>query len=255
MTVTFLQISRKPNFDLEPEYFFGKQMNRRFQQYNVCTKILSTFHTRVKYISVKNMLFKPMGTNPPKPPLLGTHGPHLIHPSLNWPHFRITVQQSPYWLQWDAPNSPPKTCPFPFDSHLIHPSLHWPCSPPQMASISNQWFCHNTLFRQTDRHMALATTLYPQHLCSTDSEQRANNNNNKESIYKVLRCATVLSCKYLHVILAKTLRPSRPVLCNNPDCINNKIRWWLKYVKDNYALHTVDNEDYLCVYSQFLNTY
>jgi len=42
MTVTFLQISRKPHFDVEPDY-----LKRHFQQYIVCIEILSTFHTRV----------------------------------------------------------------------------------------------------------------------------------------------------------------------------------------------------------------
>jgi len=65
---------------------------------------------------------------------------------------RITMQQSPHWLQWDAPNLPPN-CP-PFDDyhpHLIHPSLNWPHSPSQTTSRSDQPFCHNTLSRHTDR--------------------------------------------------------------------------------------------------------
>ena len=35
-TVTFLQISRKPHFDHDPDYIFGKPMNRHFQRYTVC---------------------------------------------------------------------------------------------------------------------------------------------------------------------------------------------------------------------------
>ena len=62
------------------------------------------------------------------------------------------ASQSPHWLQWDAPNSPPKLH-LPFDDHhphLIHPSLDRPHAPPQTASGSNQQFCHNTLCGQTD---------------------------------------------------------------------------------------------------------
>jgi len=36
--------------------------------------------------------------------------------------------------------------------HLIHPSLDWPHSPSQMASRSNQLFCHSTLSGPTDTH-------------------------------------------------------------------------------------------------------
>jgi len=44
--------------------------------------------------------------------------------------------------------------PFPFDNYhpqLIHPSLNRPHSPSQMASGSNQPFCHNTLSRPIHR--------------------------------------------------------------------------------------------------------
>ena len=64
-----------------------------------------------------------------------------------------TTQQSPYLLQWDASNLPPKL-PLPLRRlplHLIHPSLNRPYSPSQMASGSYQPFCHSTLSRQTDR--------------------------------------------------------------------------------------------------------
>jgi len=74
-----------------------------------------------------------------------------------------TMQQSPHWLQWDAPlvitmgrpNSPRKQ-PLPFDDHhhhLIRPSLARPYTSSKMASGSNQPFCHSTLSgRQTDTH-------------------------------------------------------------------------------------------------------
>jgi len=40
-----------PHFDLEPDYIVRKPTKQHFQQYLVCTEILSTFHTRVEYIS------------------------------------------------------------------------------------------------------------------------------------------------------------------------------------------------------------
>jgi len=67
-------------------------------------------------------------------------------------YFRTTTQQRPHWLQWDAPNSPPKL-PLDFDDNhpnLIHPSLNRLHSPSQTASGSNQPFCHNTFCRPTD---------------------------------------------------------------------------------------------------------
>jgi len=63
---------------------------------------------------------------------------------------RTATEQSPHWLQWDAPNSPPKL-PIslwwspPHDLHLIHLSLDRLHSPPKMASRSIQLFCHSTL--------------------------------------------------------------------------------------------------------------
>ena len=64
-----------------------------------------------------------------------------------------TMSQSPHWLQWDAPNSPPKLS-FPLrwsPPHLIHPSLDRPHSPPQTGSGSIRPCCHSTLSGQTDR--------------------------------------------------------------------------------------------------------
>jgi len=85
MTVTFLQISRKPQLRSRT-YFFGRPMISRFQQYIVRTEILSTFHARAKYISVKNTSFKPMGRTHLQIPLpIEARGPHLIHPSLDRP--------------------------------------------------------------------------------------------------------------------------------------------------------------------------
>ena len=76
------------NFDLKPDYFFGKPMNRRFKRYIVRTEILSTFHARVEYISVKNTPFKPMGTKPPKLSFLLGHVDPIehTHPSTDPTH-------------------------------------------------------------------------------------------------------------------------------------------------------------------------
>ena len=57
MTVTFFQIFHKPNFDLEPHYFFGMPMNRRFQWCIVYTETFSTFHAQVEYISFPKICY------------------------------------------------------------------------------------------------------------------------------------------------------------------------------------------------------
>jgi len=62
------------------------------------------------------------------------------------------MQQSPHWLQWNAPNSP-QNCPFPFNDHhprLMHPSIDRPHFPSQTTSGSTQPFCHSILSGQTD---------------------------------------------------------------------------------------------------------
>ena len=68
-------------------------------------------------------------------------------------HSRTTTQQGPHWLEWGAPNSPPKL-PLTLgrsSPHLIHPSLDRPHSPSQTESESNQPFYHSTHSGQTDR--------------------------------------------------------------------------------------------------------
>jgi len=57
----FCQLLSNPSIDLKLEYNFGKPMKRRFQRFIVHVEILSTFHARVKYISVKIMPLKPLG--------------------------------------------------------------------------------------------------------------------------------------------------------------------------------------------------
>jgi len=68
-------------------------------------------------------------------------------------HSRTTMQQSPHWLQWDAPNSPPQ---LPLPLRWSPPLSNTPIPRPTpltipMASGSNQPFCHSTLSGQTDR--------------------------------------------------------------------------------------------------------
>jgi len=60
-TVTFLQISRKPNINLELDCIFGKPMKWRFQWCIVHMEILSTSHARIEYISVKNHTTETIG--------------------------------------------------------------------------------------------------------------------------------------------------------------------------------------------------
>jgi len=55
-----------PNFDLEINCIFRKPMTRRFQRYTACMKILSIFHTRVKYKIHSKMPFKLMGVKNPQ---------------------------------------------------------------------------------------------------------------------------------------------------------------------------------------------
>jgi len=45
-----------PHFDLEPDYIAKKLIERPFRRYIVRTVILSTFHARVEYISVKTVM-------------------------------------------------------------------------------------------------------------------------------------------------------------------------------------------------------
>jgi len=68
-------------------------------------------------------------------------------------HLCTTMQQSPHWLQRDAPNSPPKL-PIPLRRQpppSNNPSLNRLCSPSQTVYRSNQPFCHSTLSGQTNR--------------------------------------------------------------------------------------------------------
>jgi len=67
------------NIDLEHDCIFRKPTKRRLQRYIVRTKILSTLHVRVEYISVPKYAILPSHTNGrkiPKQPLsLGARGP------------------------------------------------------------------------------------------------------------------------------------------------------------------------------------
>jgi len=85
--VTFLQISQftNPNIDLELDCIFGKPMKRRFQQYTVCTAMLSTFHAQVKYISVKSQ-WANGDKKPGNGPFPKNMDPHLVHQCLSPPY-------------------------------------------------------------------------------------------------------------------------------------------------------------------------
>jgi len=144
---------------------FEKPMKRRFQRYIVCTVIMSTFHARVKYISVKNTSLKPMGqwgTKPQKPTLSveeqefpsstsmpgPTHSPRRttdrsVH---TLPHNYATKL---HWLQWDAPNSPIK---LPFDDHHTHQHTHPSTDPTHHPNgIRIQWAVLPQYSFRTDR--------------------------------------------------------------------------------------------------------
>ena len=58
----FCKLFANPNIDLEYDRIFEKPMKRRFQRYLVYTEILSTFHTRVEYISVAKYAFETDGS-------------------------------------------------------------------------------------------------------------------------------------------------------------------------------------------------
>jgi len=93
--------------------------------------------------------------------------PTLLLPRSNLGRARFTIQQSPHWLQWDAPRLPPKLPLFLRRSlpHLIHPSLDRPRSPSQTTPVSNQPFCHSTLSGQTDRHTRQTNTWDRRQVC------------------------------------------------------------------------------------------
>jgi len=169
-----------PHFDIEPDYIIRKPIRHKIQWCNLRRKILSTFHIRVDHRSVRPF---PIEKNRAKMPTNARNSPfpwgtwtYLTHECLSPPHspwqldrcthFHTTTQQSPHWLQWNAANSPPPSCLFPFDDHhqnLIHPYQARPHSPPQTASESNQPFCHNSHVRMDRRVDECSITLA---LCS-----------------------------------------------------------------------------------------
>jgi len=120
-TVTFLQIFRKPNIDLELDCMLGKPMKRRFTVNFSC---MSRIHFSLKSTIETN---GPLGANNPRNcpfplrhvdpiPYINawahstSHAKQHLDPFM---HFCTTTQQMPHCLQWDAPNLPPK---------LPHPS-------------------------------------------------------------------------------------------------------------------------------------
>jgi len=129
----FCKLPTNPNINFELNCILKKHMKRRFQWYLVRTEILSTFHTRVEYISITKYAIESNGSvgqntleTTPSPcstwtPIKYTNAwadsTHLPIWQLDrFTHFCTTTQQCPHWLQWDAPNSPRKL-PFPFDDN------------------------------------------------------------------------------------------------------------------------------------------
>ena len=107
-----------PYFDLEPDYI-RKPIKRRFSQYLVRTEILSTFHTRVEYISGRTI-----------------H--HSAH-SKEWGRKCRKITETALFLETRGPPSDiPIPRPIPLTTQVT-------------ASGSNQPFCRNTLCGQTDR--------------------------------------------------------------------------------------------------------
>ena len=101
-------------------------------------------------------------------------------------HSCTTIQHSPHWLQWDAPNSP-QNCAFPFDDH--HP-CNTPIIRPTPLTIPNgirihsavlphytfrhthtQTHAHRSIDGLSDMSVRRALTL----AVLVDTERRANN--------------------------------------------------------------------------------
>ena len=101
--------------------------------------------------------------NPDSALLLGERGPPVIDPCCDQPHSSCTPNdisidsrnflQLPRWLQWNAPNPPPKTTPFPLtittpsNTRVPRPTSY---TTPNGTRIHSA-ICHNSLSRQTDR--------------------------------------------------------------------------------------------------------
>jgi len=90
----FCKFCANLNINLELDCIFVKPMKRRLQWYLVHTEILSTFHVRVKDISVRKIPHSAhsnqWGTNAENSAkqslLLEACGPHLVHECLSWSH-------------------------------------------------------------------------------------------------------------------------------------------------------------------------
>jgi len=126
---------------------------------------LSSFDAQVEYISVKNKPFKPMEENPKKLPLpleargLPSNKPIPRPTPLTTPTSARSIHALSHNYATKAPlvtmvwpKFTPKTSPSPSTiTTRIHASLYRLHSLPQMASGSNQSFCHSTLSSQTVR--------------------------------------------------------------------------------------------------------
>jgi len=120
--LTFWQVSCKFYLRSWNWLYFWKANEQTFLTIYCLYEILSTFHARVEYISVKKYAIQTSeNEKSPKPPLpLGHVDPPSNTPILDRPHLppRMTarlVHTLPHncaskslWLQWGAPHLPPK---------------------------------------------------------------------------------------------------------------------------------------------------
>ena len=172
-----------------------------------------------------------MGAKIPSP--WGTWTPFNT-PILHWPHspHQTTarlVHAPPHnyatkfpLVTMGCPKFTPKTALPLWQSppHLIHPSLDRPHSPSQMASGSNQPFCHSTLSGQTDSHIDRLTdrwdrrkldsmTAYARHI---DRERHANNTRTLSQINKLYFLLAVLSKTVVTVNRSVILRSATKII-------------------------------------------
>ena len=118
------KISVTSNSNFDPDYnIFRKSMKIRFQRYIVFTKVISTFHARVDYISLPNMPLKPFGQRgkqPQNPPFPSRHVDPTMPNPLTTPNDSSIGSHTSAQLRNNVPigynGTPqihPRNCPFP----------------------------------------------------------------------------------------------------------------------------------------------
>jgi len=159
----FCKFLVNPNIDFKPNYFFQKPTDVSNDILSI-PKYSELFMHKSKTFLLKKYAIQTNGVKKtPKLPLslaergppFNTHIPRLtpLTTSNNSSITSCAFTQYPHWLQWMPQIHPTKLplllrwSPPPFNT----PSLDWLHSTPQMASGSNQPFCHNTLSGQTHR--------------------------------------------------------------------------------------------------------